>query len=332
MTSHILLLLPPHTSIFSSSQTPDNNATKLFNLTKDGLLRTLRSFDREHRDLYDINVLASDSATSNPLTNMLHIRIQISDDNDHSPEFRFPREGNDTTITSTDAKVNATVGYLSARDPDSGENSTLSFTLLDDGGLDILRVDHTTGRIYTSRNLRPKDAGEHQLHIFVRDSGVRPLSDTGILNVVVRLGNASLAAQGSESVMGRSKLIIIAAALVCLTLFVAVCVFVVLLRFFRREARDRRLKYSEALRMGPKNRTPSPDTGNESARTVMCNGGGCGSGDEDGTWRQYNKPNGPGGVTYDVEDDVILFKMKLAEQYRELEPADKVSGGELFDG
>ena len=296
----------------------------MFNLTQDGLLRTLRSFDREHRDLYDISVLASDSATSNPLTNLLHIRVQIADDNDHAPEFHFPRTGNSTTVTNTDALVNATLGYLQARDRDAGENSTLHYTVLDDGGLDILRADHGTGRLYTSRNLRAGDVGEHTVTVFVRDLGVRPLTATGTLHLVVRLGNGSLAAQGSDSRLGTEEHVIIVAILVTVALLIALCVFLVVLAVFRRDARQRRLKYADGLQMGPKNRTPTPETGGADVMTAMCTVDGVGSAVEDGTWRKYNKIGGPGGVAYDVEDDVIMFKLKLAEQYRELEPEDKV--------
>ncbi|GFR64708.1 protocadherin-11 X-linked [Elysia marginata] len=300
----------------------DNEATKLFNLTQSGLLRTLRNFDREHRDLYDINVLASDSAPTNPLTNMLHIRVRIADDNDHEPEFRFPRAGNSTTVTSTDARVNATLGYLIARDPDSGENGTLHYTVLDDGGLDILRVDHATGRMYTSRNLRVRDVGEHQVTVFVRDLGVPPLTCIRHLLLVVQPGNASLAAQGSDSGMGRREHIIIVAVLVVVTLSIALCVLLVFLRVFRRDARAERLKYADGFQMGTKNGTPTPES---AGLRALCNGEGAGPGEKGDTWRQYNTVSGPGGVTYDVEDDVIMFKLKLAEQYRELEPEDKVS-------
>ena len=68
--------------------------------------------------------------------------------------------------------------------------------------------------------------------------------------------------------------------------------------------------------MAVKSRSVSPDE-------ISC--------DEEGPWRRYDEAkrcNGPGvrssDVTYDANDDIIMFKLKLADQYRELEPEDKV--------
>ncbi|RUS92056.1 hypothetical protein EGW08_000269, partial [Elysia chlorotica] len=284
---------------------------RLFNLTERGLLTALRTFDREHRDLYDISVLASDLAPSNPRTNLLHIRVRIEDDNDHVPEFRFPRAGNATTVTTTDAPVNATLGYLQARDADLGENGTLRYTVLDDAGLDILRVDHVTGRIYTSRNLRARDEGEHMVTLFVRDLGIRPLTSTGSLRLVVVAGNSSLAGSGQSGRLTGAELTVLVSGLVLLVLLLTLCALLALLRTFRRDVRDRRLKYGDG------SHSPGPD------KTGACQEVDSQSADPDGKWRQYKKIPGPGGVSYDVEDDVIMFKLKLAEQYRELEPDDK---------
>uniref|UniRef100_A0A2C9L6K8 Cadherin domain-containing protein n=1 Tax=Biomphalaria glabrata TaxID=6526 RepID=A0A2C9L6K8_BIOGL len=289
----------------------DNEAPRLFNLSKTGEVRALTSFDRETRDIYDINVLARDFGTV-PLTNVLHIRIVVTDANDHKPVFTFPTPYNKTIHSTIDSRFNATIARVVATDRDSGNNAKLTYSITD-GGKDVFDIDPVTGRIYVMRNLYTKDKGTYDLKLFVHDLGSPNLSETASLIIIVTQGNTTAV----FAAFGYNEQMIIVAVLVAFTVSIAVVVFLIVLRFVKKDRRDRRPKYTSGLPLEVKKRSPTPDDDASS---------------DEGPWRRYDeakRPNGPivtsGDVSYDANDDIILFKLKLADQYKELEPEDKVS-------
>ncbi|CAG5119946.1 unnamed protein product, partial [Candidula unifasciata] len=286
----------------------DNDATKFFNLSQNGEIRTLKTFDREKKSVYDIDILAWDHGT-NPQTNDLHVRILISDVNDHSPVFEFPNSNNKTVHTTLESRYNSTVTTVSASDQDIGENATLTYTIVD-GARDVFEIEPKTGRVYTVRTLYTNDKGTYTMSLFVRDNGAPPLSTTGTLVVVIAQGNGTVAA----STLGSNEHIIIVAILVGITIFIAIVVFLIVIRFSKRGDRNRRTKYIAGIPIDAKARTPITEEQ--------------GSSDEE-PWRNYDsgkKQNGPvmaGDAAYEVNDDIIMFKLKLTDQYREYEPEDK---------
>ncbi|XP_012946811.1 protocadherin-9 [Aplysia californica] len=287
----------------------ENEATRLFNLSQNGEVRTLATFDREFRDIYDINVLARDYGPD-PSTNILHIRIIIADDNDHAPVFRYPRDGNRSAAIALSAKPNTTIVRAVAVDDDLGQNSSLTYTITA-GADDVFEIEPRTGRIYTLRRLYTKDKGTYTVKLFVRDNGPFPLSARETVILKVTQGNGTAAAIGYSN----NDHIIIVAILVGATVFIAIIVFLIVLRFLRKDRRERRPKYTSGLPMEVKKRSNSPDDEVSS---------------DEGPWRRYDeakRPNGPtvtsGDVSYDANDDIIMFKLKLADQYKELEPEDK---------
>lgn len=288
----------------------DNDATKYFNLSETGELRTLKTFDREKKPVYDIDIFAWDHGL-NPKENELHVRIVIADVNDNMPVFEFPNANNKTVYTSLESRYNSTVTTVQASDQDHGENATLTYSIVE-GGSDVFDIEPRTGRIYTLRSLYANDKGTYTMSLFVRDNGAQPLSTTGTLVVVVAQGNNTMAA----STLGSNEHIIIVAILVGITIFIAIVVFLIVIRFSKRGDRNRRTKYVAGLPIDAKARTPITEEH--------------GSSDEE-PWRNYDsakKQNGPvmaGDAAYEVNDDIIMFKLKLVDQYKELEPEDKVS-------
>lgn len=288
----------------------DNEATKLFNLTQTGEVRALKTFDRETKEVYDIDVLAWDHG-ENPQTSDLHVQIIVTDINDHTPVFEFPNQNDKTVYTTLDSRYNTTVTTVRATDQDVGENATLTYTLVD-GGRDVFDIESRTGRVFAVRHLQAKDTGTYTISLFVRDNGAPPLSTTGTLVVVVTQGNGTSALGG----FGANEHIVIVVVLVGITIFVAIVVFLIVMRFMRKDGRHRRTKYMGGLPLEVKTRSQILD---EDA-----------SSEEGGPWRRYDsaatRANGPvmSSAVYEVNDDIILFKLKLQDQYKELEPEDKV--------
>ena len=56
-----------------------------------GIIRCLKSFDREQRTFYEFEIIARDHGHPNSLSNRVPIRIQIDDVNDNPPTFEFNR-------------------------------------------------------------------------------------------------------------------------------------------------------------------------------------------------------------------------------------------------
>ncbi|CAL1529349.1 unnamed protein product, partial [Lymnaea stagnalis] len=149
----------------------DIAAYKLFTLSETGEVRTLVIFDREIRDAYDISVLARDYG-SPPETNILHIRIMVTDDNDHAPVIEFPRTSNKTVHTTVDLRFNATVTNIIASDMDLGDNAALTYEMMITNTANkVFDVDPKTGRVYTTRNMYPKDKGTYEILLKVADNG-----------------------------------------------------------------------------------------------------------------------------------------------------------------
>lgn len=290
---------------------PDNEATDLFNLSKSGEIRTLKVFDREKRDVYYISVLAWDYG-ENPQTNDFHIKILITDDNDHPPVLEFPRQNNRTVHMTLDSKFNTTVTSLVASDEDAGENASLTYSIID-GGRDVFEVDERTGRVFTLRNLYGPDKGTYNIKLSVKDGGPKPLLTAGTLVVIVTQGNGTVA----YITFSNNEHVIIAAILVGITIFIAIVVLLIVIRFLKKERQDRSTtKYTGGLPMEVKMRAEIVDEDLSS---------------EDGPWRRYDAAKRQkaaevsGEPAYESRDDVIMFKLKLAEEYKELEPEDKVS-------
>ncbi|KAH9488498.1 hypothetical protein Btru_062228 [Bulinus truncatus] len=288
-----------------------NDYTGLFDVSETGEVRALVTFDRELRDVYDITVLARDFG-AHPLDNVLGIRIIITDTNDHYPQFLFPTKTNKTAHITIDARFNATVAQVSATDQDLGKNGTLTYTITSYNN-QFFEIDSNTGRIFVTRQLFGPDKGTYDIQLFVRDNGFPTLSNTSSLTVIVTQGNTT----AIFSAFGYHEQMIIVAVLVAFTVSIAVVVFLIVLRFVKKDRRDRRPKYTSGLPMEIKKRSPTPEDDVSS---------------DEGPWRRYDeakRPNGPvmtsGDVSYDANDDIIMFKLKLADQYRELEPEDKVS-------
>ena len=149
----------------------------------------------------------------------------------------------------------------------------------------------------------------------MRDNGPNPRSTTGTLVLRVLQGNMTSPA---GLIDGEQDHLLVVAVLVGATVVIAVVVFLIVVRFVRRDRRERHPKYNGGLPMAVKTRTTNGPEEEVSS--------------DEGPWRRYDelpRPNGntvtgTSDVTYDNNDDVIMFKLKMASQYKELEPEDKV--------
>ena len=119
-------------------------------------------------------ITATDGALTNPLSSTVSVVIRLQDINDNSPKFY--QELHRIRI-SEDLPVNTLIFWLQARDPDSGPNGLIRYSLTD-GATDSnrgtqtrFRVDDRTGAIRLSSSLNARIQNRYNITARARDSG-----------------------------------------------------------------------------------------------------------------------------------------------------------------
>ncbi|XP_036379852.1 protocadherin-10-like isoform X1 [Megalops cyprinoides] len=153
-----------------------------------GNIYALRSFDYEQLRNFQIRVRAQDAGFP-PLSSNVTVTVFVLDQNDNAPVIVSPVPQNDTVATEVVPRL-VDAGYLVAKitaiDADAGQNSRLSYQVLQATDSTLFSVALYTGEIRTIRRLVDKDATRQRLVILVKDNGQPPLSATVsiILSVV----------------------------------------------------------------------------------------------------------------------------------------------------
>uniref|UniRef100_A0A673KZ33 Protocadherin gamma-C3 n=1 Tax=Sinocyclocheilus rhinocerous TaxID=307959 RepID=A0A673KZ33_9TELE len=148
----------------------------------------LRSFDYEQLRNFQIRVQAQDAGFP-PLSSNVTVNVFVLDQNDNAPVILSPLPRNGSVATEMVPR-SVDAGYLVAKitalDADAGQNSRLSYQMLQATDPGLFSVALYTGEIRTIRRFLDKDAIRQRLVILVKDNGQPPLSTTVsiILSVV----------------------------------------------------------------------------------------------------------------------------------------------------
>uniref|UniRef100_UPI00398F7AAD protocadherin-10-like n=1 Tax=Pristiophorus japonicus TaxID=55135 RepID=UPI00398F7AAD len=163
--------------------------------------------DRENVPEYNITITCRDRG-SPPLSKHKTIRVQISDVNDNPPRFTQPSF---TMYVTENNRIGASIGSVSAFDPDFGENSNLSYSILDSPihGLPastFISINSASGVMFAHRSFDYEQLKHFQLSVQVKDAGSPPLSCNVTVNVIIVDQNdnapvilSPLANRGSET-------------------------------------------------------------------------------------------------------------------------------------
>lgn len=109
-----------------------------FSISNDGLLRTTRSLDREFRSSYDIEVMVQDGGLPVQQTTV-KVKVIVTDINDHDPVIQNSQF---TEQVDENQSKGVRVVQIVARDPDSGDNGTITFSLAKGQNLFIYLNNH----------------------------------------------------------------------------------------------------------------------------------------------------------------------------------------------
>ncbi|XP_046363095.1 putative protocadherin beta-18 [Haliotis rufescens] len=165
-------------NMFSLTTTKNLDGSSVINL----LLG--KSLDREFKDQYFFNIIASDGG-SPPKTGTLAVTINVIDENDNPP--RFQNSSYDVMVKE-DAAINSTVLVVLATDPDLGSNSEVryQFSNLQSAKLQSLfSIDPTTGVIRVAGKLEYEPDTPYHLIVEALDSGDRSLMTQIVVTVTV---------------------------------------------------------------------------------------------------------------------------------------------------
>uniref|UniRef100_A0A8C1UYE8 Protocadherin gamma-C3 n=1 Tax=Cyprinus carpio TaxID=7962 RepID=A0A8C1UYE8_CYPCA len=145
-----------------------------------GNIYALRSFDYEQLRNFQIRIQAQDAGFP-PLSSNVTVSVFVLDQNDNAPVILSPLSRNGTVATEMVPR-SVDAGYLVAKitalDADAGQNSRLSYQMLQATDPGLFSVALYTGEIRTIRRFVDKDAIRQRLVILVKDNGQPPLSAT----------------------------------------------------------------------------------------------------------------------------------------------------------
>uniref|UniRef100_A0A673L089 Protocadherin gamma-C3 n=1 Tax=Sinocyclocheilus rhinocerous TaxID=307959 RepID=A0A673L089_9TELE len=141
----------------------------------------LRSFDYEQLRNFQIRVQAQDAGFP-PLSSNVTVNVFVLDQNDNAPVILSPLPRNGSVATEMVPR-SVDAGYLVAKitalDADAGQNSRLSYQMLQATDPGLFSVALYTGEIRTIRRFLDKDAIRQRLLVVIaKDNGEPALSAT----------------------------------------------------------------------------------------------------------------------------------------------------------
>uniref|UniRef100_A0A671PD09 Protocadherin 2 alpha b 1 n=1 Tax=Sinocyclocheilus anshuiensis TaxID=1608454 RepID=A0A671PD09_9TELE len=192
-------------SVSASDRDLDENAVVHYNIWRDpgdenkyasfininsenGEIYALKSFDFETVQMFQFQVVATDSGTPS-LSSNVTVNVFILDQNDNVPVILYPVSANGSAEGVEEIPRNVNAGHLvtkvRAYDADIGYNGWLLFSLQEVSDHSLFGLDRYTGQIRTLRSFTETDEAQHKLLILVKDNGNISLSATATVIVKV---------------------------------------------------------------------------------------------------------------------------------------------------
>ncbi|KAK2083555.1 Protocadherin-11 X-linked [Saguinus oedipus] len=144
----------------------DTDAPPEFELDRrTGMLTAVKKLDREKQEKYLFTVLAKDNGEP-PLTSNVSVFVNVLDQNDNSPVFTH-NEYN--FYVPENLSRHGTVGLITVTDPDYGENSAVTLTVLD--MKDYFTIDSETGVIRPNISFDREKQESYTFYVKAEDGG-----------------------------------------------------------------------------------------------------------------------------------------------------------------
>ncbi|XP_069487405.1 protocadherin-23 [Ambystoma mexicanum] len=153
--------------------------------SKTGEIINWVSLDREQRTYYQLAVLVTDhGAPRRNATTTVH--ILITDINDNEPYFPQLPPGKEFNIKVLESQPESTlVSTVYAKDPDSGKNGTLIYSLSSEDSSRHFKIDENSGELRTAVALSSSGQRYYRLVVTATDEGTPALQANAVINIEV---------------------------------------------------------------------------------------------------------------------------------------------------
>ncbi|XP_071088396.1 protocadherin-11 X-linked-like isoform X1 [Haliotis cracherodii] len=196
---------------------PDSKMSEFFSVdTWNGIITTLKEFDREKQHMFNFSVIVQDSQVPS-FRDVANVSVFILDANDHKPMITYPSQSNNSVSVPYNTQIHTVIAHVKAHDTDDMTYSRLYFKITEGNSRNIFHIDRISGELEVSSPMMPIDAGSHQLIIAVQDNGNPPKTAYAELNIIVT-ANGTAATLNSSKDDNMLIVIILVAVTVVLTL------------------------------------------------------------------------------------------------------------------
>ncbi|XP_034884725.1 protocadherin-11 X-linked isoform X1 [Mirounga leonina] len=156
------------------------DAPSEFNLdSHTGILTAVKKLDREKREKYSFTVLAKDNGMPSLITNAT-VLVTILDQNDNSPIFTHSEYN---FYVPENLPRHGTVGLITVTDPDYGENSAVTLSILNVN--DDFTIDPQTGVIQPNISFDREKQESYTFYVKAEDGGKVSHSSTAKVTINV---------------------------------------------------------------------------------------------------------------------------------------------------
>ncbi|XP_064481266.1 protein dachsous-like [Ornithodoros turicata] len=167
-----------------------NETASLFNIDSDsGVITTAGLFNREKKSRYMFEVRASDSGKYDARWERAVVHVTVVDINDNRPVFtKYPF----VASVSAHAHSGTQVSYVQAIDADDGPNAEVFYSFPNPVMSHKFHLDPDTGLVTIAGSLLSDNGNVIHVDIVAHDRGRPPKMSTGVLEVHVGPGTASV--------------------------------------------------------------------------------------------------------------------------------------------
>ncbi|KAK6173988.1 hypothetical protein SNE40_017349 [Patella caerulea] len=216
------------------------NSSLPFILSKDGYLSTQQTLDREKQALYSFIITAYDLGIPQQSGDVL-INVAILDENDNKPIIKFPNSSVDSINVFYQAVPGTELLRVEAMDDDEGDNSRLIYELKYSEKPDYFIIDENSGVIFLNKQLRLEDCGNTSVSVKVSDRGLQSKSVFVNFTMIITEGNSTSLAYINHTEHNMLIVIII----VSVTLVVAILVLTIVLLLKRTDKQKHLQQHSQ---------------------------------------------------------------------------------------
>ena len=161
------------------------NEIGIFAINAQGEVAVTAILDYENKTLYELSIIVSDSGLLPEQNTTVDIFVIVDPVNEYRPDFE-----NDAIelYISESAGIGALVGHISASDLDSGEDGSITYTIVSEDESDVFAICSQTGNIYISRMLDYESISTYQFRVMASDTSLvetSRLSSTATVTVHV---------------------------------------------------------------------------------------------------------------------------------------------------